>query len=93
MPDAEIRLVVGYLAERHDVRVEVAVKLGAEGDDAAPVWIAAGLARRRIGVGDVFRDDAHAAGFRAHPGRGNRDRFDEIHHGSWSPCAAREARQ
>ena len=55
-------------AERHDLGVERAVKRGREARDLAPVRLAARGQRRRIGVGDVFRDHPHPPCLRAQAG-------------------------
>ena len=47
------------------LEIQRAVDLGAEGRYLAAIGIGARRRRRRIGVGDVFRDDAHAAGLGA----------------------------
>jgi hypothetical protein len=82
-------------AELDQVDVERAVEFGLEGRDLAPVGIGAGRRRRRIGVGDVLRDDVHAPRLRAQAGSGDRQRPEEIHWASSSftllTCRARSS--
>jgi hypothetical protein len=75
----EIGRVGAHPAERDRAGIEHAIELAGEDRHLAPVRIGARRARRRVGIGDVFRNHAHAAGLRAQAGRGDRHGFEKIH--------------
>ena len=69
--------VVGFDAsDLHDMRVERAIKFRTEGHDAAPIRIAAGRLRDKVGIGDILGNDAHATHLGLQPGCRDGERLD-----------------
>src|SRR3954447_27055334 len=66
-------------AEPDRTDVERAVQIGTKGGDLAPERISPGVARRRVGIGDVLGNEPHAPSLSAQPRGGDRNRFQEIH--------------
>ena len=84
MPGLVVHVELGDLVASNVTHADLldarrAVQKRLEGDDLAPVRIAARRFRGRIGVGEVFRDHAHALALREHAGGGDFHRFREIH--------------
>jgi len=89
---AELRAVRNRIDELHDVRVQLGVERGRHRGHAPAVGLAGCGRRDRIRVGEIFRDQAHAARLGAHSVGGDLQSSEEIHRrmcSFFSPSARR----
>jgi hypothetical protein len=63
----------------HHRGVQLIIEVAGHGRDLAAIRIAARRVRRRIRIGDVFRDRAHAGRLRAHARSRDHHRCCKIH--------------
>src|SRR4029077_15823849 len=72
------RAVSFHFAELDDLSVERSIEFAAERRNLAAVRIGTRPLRRRVGVGNIFRNDPHTASLGPEAGGRDSQRFDEV---------------